>query len=109
MTKPELSRRTVLHHGAKISAVATTAWALSACGEDEKQLVCADPNKLSVSENSLRKANNYTEKSPDPTKTCNGCGFMAPITDGSACGRCEIFIGPVNPAGHCDSFSARQA
>lgn len=109
MTQDHMSRRGVLRAGAQLSAAGTAMWALSACGEQGSSLVCADPNKLSVAENSLRKANNYTEKSPDPAKTCSACVFMPPLAAGATCGKCEIFIGPVNPAGHCDSFSAREA
>ncbi|MDX2221308.1 MAG: hypothetical protein SFV21_01090 [Rhodospirillaceae bacterium] len=109
MDREPLSRRGAIRAGAQLTAVGTAMWALAACGEQSQALVCADPNKLSVAENSLRKANNYSEKSPDPAKTCSGCGFMPPLAAGATCGKCEIFIGPVNPAGYCDSFSARQA
>jgi hypothetical protein len=107
MTDPKFTRRSVLRQGIQLPAAGVALFALSACGEDKpKVAACADPNQLSVAENSLRKAGHYVEQSPDPAKTCAGCGFFA-AGEKPPCGKCEIFQGPVNAAGHCDSFAAK--
>lgn len=67
--------------------------------------VCADPAALDASQQSLRTGMNYTEKAPDPSKTCSGCAFFQDGGDG--CGTCSIFQGPANPKGHCDSWGAK--
>ena len=105
----DVSRRAVLQTAGQVSLVTTAALAVTGCGDGESLIVCADPNKMSVSENSIRKANNYVEKSPHADKNCAGCGFMHPVPEGESCAKCEIYLGPVNPAGYCDSYSAREA
>lgn len=107
MTDPKITRRSVLRQGIQLPAAGVALYALSACGESKpKVAACADPNQLSVSENSLRKAGHYVEQAPDPAKNCAGCGFFA-MGDKPPCGKCEIFQGPVNSAGHCDSWAAK--
>jgi hypothetical protein len=49
----------------------------------------------------------YTEKSPDPSKSCSGCRYFATGAEPTACGACEIFNGPANPKGRCDDWAAR--
>jgi hypothetical protein len=109
MADNKFTRRAVLRHGVQWPAAGMALWALSACGDGRKAVVaCADPNSLSVAENGLRKDRHYVEESPDPTKTCSGCGFFKLDEGGGACGRCEIFQGPANAKGHCDSWAAKQ-
>jgi hypothetical protein len=63
---------------------------------------CADPD------DSLRSSLHYTEASTDAQKICAACGFFTPGSGGgAACGNCNIFSGPANPKGHCDSWSAK--
>ncbi|MBV8145813.1 MAG: high-potential iron-sulfur protein [Gammaproteobacteria bacterium] len=52
---------------------------------------------------------NYTEKSPDPGKTCRQCGFFTPGAETTGCGSCAIFNGPANPRGKCDDWTPRPA
>jgi High potential iron-sulfur protein len=110
MANVKLTRRAVLGYGVQLSGVGVVIGALSACDNAKKKVVaCADPNSLSDAENSLRKDRHYVEQSPDPTKTCSGCGFFKLDEDAGGCGRCEIFQGPANPKGHCDSWAAKQS
>jgi len=76
-------------------------------GTEKKDLVCAKPSALSEAEKQQRKLDNYTEKSPDPSKTCSGCRFFTPGAQATACGKCTIFNGPANPHGKCDDWTAR--
>ena len=91
-----ISRRRVLVAGAAALASARTAAA---------DKVCADPAKLDDGQKSLRDSLNYVEQSPDPSKTCKDCGFFQPASDG--CGSCQIFSGPANANGRCDSWGPK--
>ena len=109
MNDQKLSRRSVLGKGAALPIAGAAVFALSACGEDKPKVqACADPNSLSMAENSLRQSGHYTEKSPDAAKTCSVCSFFK-AGDSGPCGKCEIFQGPVNSAGHCDSWAKKEA
>jgi hypothetical protein len=54
---------------------------------------------------SLRASVNYVDKAADPALACAHCAFFSPDAAGGACGSCQILSGPVDPTGHCDSFS----
>ncbi len=102
-----LTRREVLARAIQLPVGAGVVLGLAACGESgESALVCADPGKLTSAEQSVRKTLNYVEVSPDPAKVCAGCEFFKAPASGLACGSCEMYGGgPVNPGGHCDSWS----
>lgn len=102
--KPILSRRRLLG----ITMGFGGAWALNlaGCGKSGPAQLCADPDKLNDEQLSLRTSLRYTERAPDK-ETCAGCAFFK-AEENSACGTCELFKGPVNPQGHCDSWSKRE-
>lgn len=105
-----LSRRALLGRSLHIPAVGAAVWALSACDQGGPKVeACAGPNNLTFSENSLRQASHYVEQSPDPAKDCTGCSFFSVGEGDGRCGKCEIFIGPVNAKGYCDSWAAKTA
>ncbi|MSQ87406.1 MAG: hypothetical protein EXR10_11365 [Alphaproteobacteria bacterium] len=104
-----LSRRTVLNRGLQATCLGLAVAALNACDQSEKVAACAGPNNLTFSENSLRQASHYVEEAPDPKKNCLGCGFFTAAEGGNPCGKCEIFLGPVNARGYCDSFAEKKA
>jgi hypothetical protein len=79
---------------------------IGACKSDQ-QSACANPEKMSPSEKSLRVAQHYVEQSPDPAKVCGGCGFFSAAEGAGDCGRCQIFNGPANAKGHCESWAAK--
>jgi hypothetical protein len=81
--------------------------ALAACGEKAgPSLVCADPDTMTSAEESVRRTLNYVEAAADPAQVCAGCEFFSGGATGSGCGSCTMFGGgPVNPNGHCDSWS----
>ena len=110
MKDQKLTRRDIIGDGLRFTLTGGAACFLSGCGQSVNQstaAACADPNKLSMSENSLRQSAHYAEKSPDPAKTCSVCSFY---TAGDApCGTCRIFSGPTNAGGHCDSFAGKAA
>ena len=62
---------------------------------------CVDP-----ASESLRESLHYQAAAPDPKKSCSKCGFFTPA-DPPKCGDCKIMSGPVDPTGHCDSWSEK--
>ena len=99
------SRRQVLSGAVLLPAVAL-ALTVAACEERELKVTCYDPEKQPDNAG-LRQALHYVEVSSDTQRTCSGCAFFK--TAEEACGRCQIFDGPANPRGHCDSWSARKS
>jgi hypothetical protein len=55
----------------------------------------------------LRSSLHYTAAAPDPKQACSGCGFYSQGEAQPVCGNCMIMGGPVNPKGHCDSWSSK--
>ena len=78
-------------------------------GAEKTDRVCAKPGALTDAQEQQRKLDNYTEKSPDPGKTCRQCGFFTPGAETTGCGSCAIFNGPANPRGKCDDWTPRPA
>ena len=68
---------------------------------------CYDPDKLTLSQKSRRRANDYAEPSPDPARHCSLCSFFTAAAPG--CGSCTILGGAVAAGGLCSSFAARKA
>jgi hypothetical protein len=105
------ARRATLRRLTACLLAAAASWTSISHGREEKkeEFVCAKPSALSEAEKQQRKLDNYTERSPDPRKTCSGCRFFTAGAAPAACGKCEIFNGPANPKGKCDDWTARPA
>jgi hypothetical protein len=101
------ARRAALRRLRACLVAAAASWISVGHGKERQDLVCAKPSALSPAENQQRKLDNYTEKSPDPSKTCSGCRFFTAGAGPTVCGKCEIFSGPANPKGKCDDWAAR--
>ena len=99
-----ISRRKLLERGVQISVGGAVVVAAGQAVAADK--VCADPKAMDSGQKSIRMSLNYTEMSPDQTKTCAMCGFFTPDATGG-CGQCMIYTGPANPKGHCDSWAAK--
>jgi hypothetical protein len=54
---------------------------------------------------SLRASLNYVARSADPAAACVHCAFFTADPAAGDCGACQMVGGPVDSAGHCDSFS----
>ncbi len=106
-----MSRRALLLRGLQIPIASGALFGLSACGDGQDSgsdtaMVCADPGAMTSAEASIRRTLNYAETSPDPARTCSDCEFFHAAQEAGGCGTCEMFAGePVNPGGHCDSWS----
>lgn len=110
MAEKSLTRRSLLTRASHLPLAVLALTALGACArEDKKRMVCVDPAALTATDKSARAESHYVETASDPTKTCQGCKYFEPDEGGGACGKCNIFQGPANAGGHCDSWSPRQA
>jgi hypothetical protein len=76
-------------------------------GRAEENIVCVNPSALSDAQKRQRALDNYTERSPDPTRTCSACQFFTPGAAAITCGKCDLFNGPANSKGKCDDWTAR--
>lgn len=105
----KLSRRAALTRCLQFPFGAGMLIGLGACRGSKRSHVtaCADPSLLSDSQASMRAATHYTETSPDPRQTCEGCAYFKSVEANAGCARCDILHGQVNAQGHCDSWSAR--
>jgi len=102
MQRPVLRRDLLKFLGSStILSAALIGFGRAASAED----ICADPAKLDSGAAGLRPSLNYVEASPDPAKTCSACAFFSAGT--GACGSCQIFNGPANSKGHCDSWGPK--
>jgi hypothetical protein len=90
-----LTRRRLLL-GAVPLGVAGIAFARAVRAAD----ACVQPDS-----ESLRASLNYVGNSPDAAASCARCAFFTADAGGGACGACPMVGGPVDSAGHCDSFS----
>jgi hypothetical protein len=103
------AKRAALRRLTACLVAAATAGISAAHATAKGDPVCVKPDALSAAEKQQRKLDNYTEKSPDPGKTCSGCNFFTAGAEAVACGRCAIFNGPANPKGRCDDWAPRSA
>ena len=101
------SRRAALRRLVAWLFAAAAPWISVARAGERADLVCAKPSALSEAQKQQRKLDNYTEKSPDPGKTCGGCSFFTPGAGAAGCGKCALFNGPANPKGRCVDWTAR--
>jgi hypothetical protein len=78
-------------------------------GEATASADCSDLSSLSDAQKQQRKqmvkSLNYVEKSPNAEKNCANCQLYQQEKYGSGCGGCQLFPGPVNANGYCDSWA----
>jgi hypothetical protein len=103
------AKRAALRRLTACLVAAATSGIPVARGTEKGDPVCVRPGALSAAEMQQRKLDHYTEKSPDPGKTCSGCNFFTAGAGAAACGTCAIFNGPANPKGKCDDWAPRTA
>lgn len=108
-----ITRRCVMKRAVQLLSLTAIGAGLGACGnsssDDANALLCADPDKLDAGAANARSGLGYVEASPNAQQACAGCVFFKQAA-GESCGYCEIFNGgPVNPGGHCNSWTAKPA
>jgi hypothetical protein len=101
------ARRATLRGLMACLGAAAASWISVGQAREKEDLVCAQLSALSEADKHQRKLDNYTEKSPDPSKTCSVCRFFTSGAAATACGKCAIFNGPANPKGKCDDWTPR--
>src|SRR5689334_8759761 len=95
-----LSRRHLLALSMGLGGAMTLQ--LAGCGATDSAAQCADPEKLSDDQLSLRTSLHYVERAAG-AQSCSGCAFFKSGAQ-AACGTCELLKGPANPRGRCDSW-----
>lgn len=70
---------------------------------------CSDLSGVPEQDLKTRKTLQYTNKTPYPDKHCSNCNFYLADKYGDKCGGCQLFKGPVNPNGHCTSWTAKMS
>lgn len=105
VAEPVASRRRLL--GMAIGFSGAMVLGLAGCQRRSAAPVCGAPDQLNDEQMSLRTSLRYTESAPGP-ETCSACAFFKAQENG-ACGNCELLKGPVNPQGHCVSWSRKEA
>jgi hypothetical protein len=77
-------------------------------GPGDALRACADTSRLTPAERELRLSTlGYVDKSPDEKRTCSLCQQWSSVA-GSPCGRCTVVRGPIDPAGRCKKWAARE-
>lgn len=62
---------------------------------------CTDFSNVDPAELEKRKALGYVEKSPIPDNLCENCKLFVPGKEGTGCGGCQLFKGPVLLDAYC--------
>jgi len=103
----KITRREMLGRSLLLGAVATvgTNLFLSGCGSSE--LNCSSTAGLSPEDTATRTNNNYVDRAGDASKKCSGCNFYQAAAP-NTCGGCTVVKGPINPAGGCNLWVAKQ-
>jgi uncharacterized paraquat-inducible protein A len=96
----ELTRRIIVRLGVQI--VSTSALLPLLATRAKAADTCTD-----AASEGLRSSLHYTTAASDPAQMCSGCAFFSQEAASQPCGKCTIMSGPVNPKGHCDSWSPR--
>lgn len=70
---------------------------------------CEDISGLTDQEVLVRESLGYVAVSPNPNQTCSNCRFYTKPAGGEVCGGCQLFAGPVNAGGYCNSWAVMAA
>jgi hypothetical protein len=66
--------------------------------------VTCDTAGLTQEEKQKRRRFEYVAQSEKPNQHCNNCQFWQPDQVEGECGGCQLFPGPVDPKGWCNSW-----
>ncbi len=69
-----------------------------------KGLVCTDESGLAPADVQARKARGYVDHAADPKQNCGNCVNFRAVSANN-CGACAALKGPINPDGHCSSWT----
>lgn len=106
-----ITRRDALKKTALLTLVGVGSGFAAACSKksESTELACTDTSALAPADIEMRAVTMaYVDKTPDQAKRCDNCQqYKAPPAAGQ-CGGCTILKGPVNPAGFCKAWIAKQ-
>lgn len=112
-----ISRKDFIKQIGFLSVAGVATAAVAACGggkTEEKKVVakkvadpCTDTTGISQAELSKRTTFKYVDVSHDDTKHCIGCALYKAPAEGSTCGGCQLFAGPVTEKGYCTAWAAK--
>ncbi len=108
-----ITRRDALKHTALLTFVGVGAGSLLTSACDKKAstaaLSCNDTSSLAPADLEMRTVTMaYVEKTADPAKACENCQQYKAAPAPGSCGGCTILKGPINPAGFCKAWIAKQ-
>jgi len=107
-----LDRKTFLKRfGLMGIAAAGASTILSACGGGGSETTpdpCKDVSGLTEQDKTMRSTLNYVNKTENPDQRCDNCQLYKQPVNGSACGGCLLFGGPVTAEGWCSSWVIKQ-
>lgn len=88
------------------SAAALGLAPLAACGDQVvRASSCEGYAALDARDLQQRQALGYLDVTPDLAQQCAGCAYyQASVVP--PCGGCQLFAGPVSPAGYCASWAS---
>ena len=102
-----VSRRRFL---ASAGAAVGLAPLVAGCGDGAiRAASCDGYGALDARALQQRQALGYVDVTPDPAQVCTNCTFYQESAPSAACGGCQLFAGPVAPAGYCASWVAGAA
>lgn len=67
---------------------------------------CEGYDQLTAAQLQQRAALAYVDNTPIAAQRCDNCSFYTVPEGGAACGGCQLFPGPVAPAGYCTGWAA---
>lgn len=70
---------------------------------------CNDLSGVDAADIKQRESLAYVAKSTDPEKNCGNCRFYQEGNQPNGCGGCQLFKGPVNLEGNCNSWFKKDA
>ena len=106
MPEPVSRRRFLVSAG----AVLGVGPVLAACGGgDVTAAACEGYDALTPADVQTREALGYVDVTPNAAQRCDNCRLYNAPAGRSPCGGCQLFAGPVAPAGWCRSWAAATA
>lgn len=119
MKLPDLSRRKFFtSFGARAGRILGVGMVLVKCApakKEEKRTAsdasaddpCSDYADVPDKDQELRRKFAYVSNSPIPDNQCSNCNLYLPPANGSPCGGCMLFKGPVHASGYCTYWAPK--
>ncbi|CAG4989829.1 hypothetical protein DYBT9275_00390 [Dyadobacter sp. CECT 9275] len=111
--KSFFSGSVLLTSGVLLSACNSTESKKEAKQDDKQAKPSADPcndfSGISDTDLKAREKLGYVKESPIADSKCSNCQLYLPQKDTPACGKCQLFKGPVLATGYCTYWAAQVA